>query len=170
MSIDELLTRISYGDETAFERLYLETRRGLYAFLFTYLHDHYDTEDAMQTVYLKLRRHISDYDPKKNGRAWMLEIAKNHALSELRRKSRETQLEDPDIYPDRGIDTSFIITELMEKHLSEEERRIIILHVLWGYKHREIAAALGVPAATVRSKYTRATEKLKSALKEETNK
>ena len=51
--------------------------------------------------------------------------------------------------------------------LSEEEQRIVTLHVQWGYKHRELAQILGCPTGTVTSKYKRAIEKLRKALKEE---
>ena len=40
--------------------------------------------------------------------------------------------------------------------LDEEEQRIVTLHVLWGYKHREIADIIGSPTGTVTSKYKRA--------------
>ena len=55
----------------------------------------------------------------------------------------------------------------MERILSEDEQRIVTLHVVWDYKHREIAEILGCPTGTVTSKYKRAIEKLKKSLKEE---
>ncbi len=166
MSTDELLRRISEGDNIAFEKLYLETRRGLYAFLYTYLHNHHDVEDAMQDVYLKIKRNIHLYDPTRNGRAWMLEIAKNHALNEIRRQKKQEQREDVDELSSCPPKDSLSVTDLMERILSEEERRIIVLHVLWGYKHREIGEIIGAPTGTVTSKYKRATEKLRLAIKE----
>ena len=166
MTVNDLLIRIAAGDNNAFEKLYLMTRRGVYAFLYTYLNDHHDTEDAMQTVYLKIKRSIHLYRSGSNGRAWVLEIAKNHALNVIKQKGRLELVEDDDKYPHSEPDTSFIITELMEKVLTEEERRIIVLHVLWGYKHREIANGLGVSTGTVTSKYKRAIDKLKREIKE----
>lgn len=44
---------------------------------------------------------------------------------------------------------------------------MVVLHVLWGYKHREIAEWLGMPLGTVCSKYKYAIEKVKNYLKEE---
>ena len=55
----------------------------------------------------------------------------------------------------------------MQRVLTEEEQRIVTLHVVWNYKHREIAEMLGVPTGTVTSKYKRSIEKLKNAFKEE---
>ena len=45
--------------------------------------------------------------------------------------------------------------------LGEEERRIVLLHTA-GLKHREIGQALGLPLATVLSKYHRALKKMRA--------
>lgn len=48
--------------------------------------------------------------------------------------------------------------------LSDEERQIVALHALSGFRHREIAEVLELPLATVLSKYHRALKKLRSRL------
>ena len=48
--------------------------------------------------------------------------------------------------------------------LSEEENRIVVLHAVAGFKHREIASVTGMPLATVLSKYRRAIAKLRENL------
>ena len=48
--------------------------------------------------------------------------------------------------------------------LADQERQIVILHAVTGFKHREIAAVLELPLATVLSKYRRALQKLKTKL------
>ena len=167
MSIEKQLCRIAEGDDRAFEELYLSTRRGVYAFLYTYFHNHHDTEDAVQSVYLKVKRSIHQYDASRgNGRAWLLQIAKNHAKNELRRNAREESMEDPDLFCAPSSDP-LPVTDMMERVLTEEERRLIVLHVLWGYKHRELARMLDIPTGTVTSKYKRAIEKLRRAWKQE---
>ena len=45
--------------------------------------------------------------------------------------------------------------------IGEEERRIVMLHAVTGMKHREIAALLEMPLATVLSKYHRALKKMR---------
>ena len=162
---DRLLQRISHGDNAAFEELYVKTRRGVYAFLYTYVQRSADAEDLMQTVYLKVKTNISQYRHGTNGSAWILQIAKNLALNELKKSSR-VQLSDEVI----GTSDTFeygTVSDAMRRTLSEEEQRIITLHVLWGYRHREIADMLGCPTGTVTSKYKRAIKKMKEALKED---
>ena len=54
------------------------------------------------------------------------------------------------------------------ERLSDEERQIVMLHAVAGFRHRETAALLTLPLPTVLSKYQRALKKLRTILKEET--
>lgn len=164
--VDKLLVKISRGDNVAFEDLYNNTRRGVFSFLYSYFKNYEDTEDAMQTVYLKVKLNIAQYSHGTNGRAWLLQIAKNCALNELHKKKYEERIDENTIMPAQNAYSGEVATA-MRKVLSPEEERIVILHVLWGYKHREIAKELNCPVGTVTSKYKRSISKLKEVLKEE---
>jgi len=164
--IDKLLVKTSHGDNAAFEELYLKTRRGVYAFLYTYLHQSADTEDAMQTVYLKIKRNIASYRAGTNGRAWILQIAKNHALNVINSRKQTVALEDVEYTLSVPEQETGSVMDTMQRVLTEEEQQIVTLHVLWKYKHREIAEMLKIPTGTVTSKYKRAIEKLQKNLKE----
>ena len=48
--------------------------------------------------------------------------------------------------------------------LTDDERQIVLLHAASGLKHREIGQLLGLPIATVLSKYHRALKKLRAQL------
>ena len=50
--------------------------------------------------------------------------------------------------------------------LTDEERQIIVLHVVSGFKHREIAKMMNLPVGTVLSKYKRTINKLQALQKE----
>ncbi len=120
------------------------------------------TEDAVQTVYLKVKRGIAAYRSGTNGLAWMLEIAKNHAIDEIKRSKRVTyELPDELLGTDEQRDIS--VQDMIDRVLSEEEARILSLHVVFGYKHREIGRMLDMPTGTVTSKYKRALEKMRKA-------
>ena len=56
--------------------------------------------------------------------------------------------------------------EAAMKCLGNEERQVVTLHALSGLNHREIAALLDMPLATVLSKYRRALVKLRDYLEE----
>lgn len=162
--IDELLYKISTGDNKAFEELYIKTRKGVFSLLYTYLENYHDAEDAMQTVYLRIKRGIHSYSVGTNGSAWILQIAKNYALSELKRHRQTVDLES---VPEQSYDFEFnSVSDIMKRVLSPDEQRIVVLHVLWNYKHKEIGKVMGMPTGTVTSKYKRALEKLRNAIKE----
>jgi len=162
--IDKLLISISCGDNDAFARLYDGTKRGVFSFLYSYYKRYEDTEDAMQSVYLKIKQNIHSYRHGTDGIAWILQIAKNFAINEINR-NRRIVFSDTQAGQDEAPSV-FGITEIMGEVLSDEERYIVDLHVLWGYKHREIAGLLHCPTGTVTSKYKRSIEKLRAALKE----
>ncbi len=172
--IDRLLREVRKGDNDAFAELYLGTRRGVYAFLYSYLRHTEDTEDAMQTVYLKIKQNITSYDVSRPALPWILQIAKNYALNLLKVRGRvEYGLDDGELER-RMSDEELVqpmsdgsVMDAMHRVLSPSEERIVILYVIFGYKHREIAEEMGLPIGTVTSKYKRSLEKMRVALGEE---
>lgn len=169
--IDIALKKIAQGDNVAFEQLYIETKRGVYAFLFSYFNNWADCEDAMQTTYLKIKQNIRQYNIGSNGLAWILQIAKNTALNELRARAnyekQQVVAAEQEAMGYDNLEIKDTLIMIMKRVLDEEEQRIVILHVVWGYKHKEIAKIINSPIGTVTSKYKRAADKLKSAWKEE---
>ena len=101
--------------------------------------------------------------------AWILTITRNLCLKQLNRQSKTTEW-NPDIW-NNGMDMNIsmatedrlVIRECMET-LSDDERQIVVLHAVAGFKHREIASLLGLTLSTVLSKYHRAIKKLKANL------
>ena len=57
-----------------------------------------------------------------------------------------------------------MVLEQCMKALDDSERQVVILHAVGGMKHRGTAELMGLPLATVLSKYSRAIKKLKSKL------
>ncbi len=168
--INSLLLDISYGDNKAFEQLYLKTYRGVFAFIYSYLHDYHESEDAMQNVFLKIKKGISSYIPNTNGRAWILQIAKNHCLNLIKSRKQTVDINEMANVLSGGepvFSDQTSVMQIMKTHLSDEEYQIVVLHVLWGYRHREIANLLNCPTGTVTSKYKRALQKIKKNLKED---
>ena len=62
--------------------------------------------------------------------------------------------------------TDAIVLKAALEILKEDERQIVLLHASAGLKHREVAAGLGLPLATVLSKYNRAMKKMPNYLRE----
>lgn len=173
--INAALEKIAKGDDKALEQLYIQTKNGVYSFVYSYFRNDFDAQDAMQTVYLKIKRYAAKYAPGTNGLAWILQIAKNTALDELeKRKTRKKYIDENGLSAANEQAEDFTgrtdagsVTDIMNRVLDEEERQIVTLHVIWGYKHRETAEFLGCPVGTVTSKYKRAAEKIKKAWEDE---
>ena len=123
--LDGLLLRIAQGDNDAFEQLYIQTRRGVYAFLYTYYHNASDTEDGMQSVYLNIKKGIHTYRPGSNPSAWILQIAKNLAYNDLKKKKREVPTDEiqEDFYEYEGGRGE--IPELMERKYPDSKTKVV---------------------------------------------
>ena len=64
---------------------------------------------------------------------------------------------------DMSVEDSMIIKECLTI-LSDDERQIVVLHAVSGYKHKDIADLMELPLPTVLSKYNRALKKLKERI------
>lgn len=167
---EELLMRLGSGDMDAFRLFYEGTNRAVYGFLLSILKNHHDAEDCMQDTYLKIRAAAPLYQPQGKPMAWVLTIARNLALMKLRsvRHSVGFSWEDMENEPSLPQTDSEdrLVLETALHILNEEERQIVILHAVTGWKHREISLCLDLSLSTVLSKYSRALGKLKKFLEE----
>lgn len=169
--IDEgLFERIGKEDPEALKELYETTHRILYTYVLSMAKDHQDTLDIVQDTYLKIRSAAHLYEPMGKPLAWMFTIAKNLTRNQIRRNQRFSNREDQDLENDPKFSyvtdpEDRMVLESTMRILTEEERQIVILHSVAGFKHREMAESLGLPLATVLSKYHRALKKLREELK-----
>lgn len=166
---ESLFIKIGQGDMGAFETLYVQTERAVYAYVFSMLKNPQDTQDIVQDTYLKIRAAAHLYQPQGKPMAWLFTIARNLTHNLQKRSSRSVYLDDGDLENWSAISyitdpTDRLILEAAFKLLSEEERQILLLHALSGMKHREIAKSMGVPLSTVLSRYQRSLKKLRRFL------
>lgn len=180
--IDEkLFPQIAEGNRDSFVRLYELTKDLVYAYSLSILRNRDDAEDAMQDTYLKIRSAAHLYKPMGHPVAWIVTIARNVCLMQLR-EQRHTAWAPPDensdlqaasagtscnVAPDSFGDAEdrLVLSKMLEL-LSEEDRQIVVLHAVSGMKHREIAQIMHLPVSTVLSKYRRSLQKLRTALEE----
>lgn len=164
--LNHLLIKIAKGDNDAFVIFYQETSKGVYALLYPYFKNSYDTEDALEEVFIRVKEKAHLYQRHTDARAWLFQLAKNYALNIIKRKKLEqSKLEEiaysQKRHDDKGDSTIFIT---MQKVLTEEEYLIVVKHVLLFYKHKDIAKELNMPLGTVLSKYQTALKKLREEL------
>lgn len=167
--LEELLRQIALGSQQAFEELYRATDSAIYGYALSLMRNHHEAQDVMMDTYLKIRCAAHLYMPMGKPMAWILTITKNIARTKLRSAGRQIPLDDlEETTPSFGRDSEEAVAlEQAMKVLGDQERQILILHAVTGLKHREIAEMLGMPLATVLSKYARSLKKLKKALEED---
>lgn len=169
-AIDEgVFARIGQGDATALEELFMATEQTMYAFVLSILKNPEDTADLVQDVYIKIRESAHLYQPKGKPLAWMFTIARRLSLNHLRFQKRLNQDGEQELENNPHLSyitdpTDRMVLSSALNILKEEERQILLLHVLSGLKHREIAANLSLPLATILSRYNRSLKKLRGYL------
>lgn len=167
--MDKLLVQVAKGNEEAFESLYYETYKGIYAFIYPYFRNSFDTEDALQEVYMRVKDKAHLYKKGTDARSWLFQVARNTSINILRDNKAKTVnveecvIDDASSKDDIWSNTMFI---LMQKSLTDEEYQIAIRYILMNYKHREIAEELNIPLGTVLYKYQVALDKIRKELKE----
>lgn len=170
-ALDLYIRRIAAGDTRALENLYHETHTSVYAYVISVLKNIHDAEDVLHDCYLAVHSAAANYSSSGKPMAWIITIAKNLCLMKLRERKKKAEVEDEDFFINAQYnedsrltpEDAFILSECMNE-LSDEERQIVVLHVVSGFKHREIASFLDMALPTVLSKYHRALKKLKNSL------
>lgn len=175
MSDEELLKRVGTGDAEAFRQLYQNTDRTVYSFILSILKNPQDAEEVMQETYLKIWVSAASYQSQGKPLAWIFTIARNLCYMKFRDQKRQADMGLDELsgeetgevcLPLENMADAMVLKAALEV-LREDERQIVLLHASAGLKHREIAADLNMPLATVLSKYNRAIKKLKQYLREE---
>lgn len=160
------LLRIAGGEREALAELYQHTRLAVYGLALSYLKNVQDAQDLTQDVYVQVWNCAEQYCPSGSPIGWLLTVCRNLCLMHLRREKKNAALseEEWNAIPVQECGLDADERALLQHALAligEEERRIVMLHAVTGMKHREIAAVLEMPLATVLSKYHRALKKMR---------
>ena len=169
VDMDDLLFRIAAEEQAALAQLYEHTHASVFGFALSILKNTHDAEDVLHDCYVAVWQGAAGYRSRGKPLAWILTVTRNLCLQQLRTRSRVADLAPEDWEPyladKEGVtlEGRSILRSCMEQ-LRDEERQIVTLHALSGFKHREIAAILQLPLPTVLSKYHRAVKRLKQHL------
>lgn len=167
--LDSILKAIGQGDTAALAQLYYAAGTSVYVYALSLLKNSHDAEDVLHDCFVNIITAANSYRSTGKPMAWILTIARNLCLKKLREQKRTAELipEDwrnyLDTCKDATADDKVVIHACMER-LSDDERQIVVLHAVAGFKHREIASLMGLSLGTVLSKYHRAIKKLRTYL------
>ena len=169
--IKSIIKKAKNGDKQAFEKLILYYQIDLYKIAKAHLIIEEDVNDAVQETILSAYTNIKNLDNISKFKSWLMKILINECNSIYRKRNREnnllSELSNPDNYTnlDSTYDSNLEFYNLLNR-LDFEEKNILILYFLEGYKPKEIAQITGLNNNTVRSKILRAKNKIKDDLKE----
>jgi RNA polymerase sigma-70 factor, ECF subfamily len=170
------------GDAGAFETLYQEHSRRVYALCLRMLRDPIEAEDLVQDVFLLLFRKIHTFRGESAFSTWLHRLATNLVLMRLRKKSPPTvsieaaaDLDDetsspaidigaPDLLLEGSIDR--VTLERCMERLPAGYRAMFVLHDVQGYEHKEIAEMAGRSVGVSKSQLHKARKRLRDLLHE----
>lgn len=143
------------------EALVTQNENRLYRAALAILGDPHEAEDAVQDAFVRYLEKAPQN--LKTPSAWLTRVLVNGCRSRLRLAWRRVG-PLPETLPVPGPEEREELEELFS--LSPEDRAVIHLHYYEGYSTDEIAGLLGCRPGTVRSRLSRARERLKKLLEE----
>ena len=182
----QLAKRVAAGDHAAFEVLMRRHNQQLFRTARAILRDDADAEDALQEAYLQAYRTLGAFRGEAKLSTWLARVVANEALQRLRKGARRAAIvplqagmpsEEIEQLPDRRMDKQpeagaerAQMRKLLERRidaLPEAYRTVFVLRAVEELSVEETAAVLGIPEATVRSRFFRARSLLREALAQE---
>jgi RNA polymerase sigma-70 factor, ECF subfamily len=174
-SDENLIGRIGSGDRLAMQVLYARHHVRVYRFMLRMVRNEATAEDLLSDVFLDVWRQAGKFEGRSAVSTWLLGIARFKALSVLRQRGEkelddeqagaiEDHADDPEIAmvkKDKGEALRQCLTKL-----SAEHREVIDLVYYHEKPVDEVAAIVGVPEATVKTRMFYARKKLSELLKE----
>lgn len=163
----DLVRRARGGEQDAFEQLYRSHVGKLYAFCLRLVGNPAEAEEMTQETFVRAWKSLAKLETGAHLKAWLYRVAINLRLNQLRRRRRwgdplEFDAERTAAGPGpRGPAVLRVDLEHAIAALPNGARTVLVLHDVYGYKHREIAGLLGVRVGTSKAHLHRARRKLR---------
>ena len=168
-SDEMLIVRIAAGDKLAMRALFARHHVRIFRFVARLVRDHQLAEDVVSEVFLEVWRHAAAFEARSAASTWLLSIARFKALSALRRRG-EAQLDEvtaaaiPDSADDPEVtvgkkERGEILRDCLTR-LSPDHREIVDLVYYQGMAIGQVAAIVGIPENTVKTRMFHARKQL----------
>lgn len=147
----------------------------MYRFAYRLLRDRDDAEDLVQDVLTKLYPRTVEMGRVEVLRPWLMRVVYRQFVDALRRRQRSVMDVTADgaldaVDPGAGPEQQVVAQRAVERvqaaleALNEDQRLLVLLHLVDGYSLPELAATLDVPIGTLKSRLHRAKAHLKDQL------
>ncbi len=176
---EELIEGCRRSDKDAQVGIYKKYARSVYNTCYRIAGNAADAEDIMQESFIEAFSKIDSYRGEGAFGGWLCRIAVNNAINHLRKYRNEVSREESfmdvaDSESDEAEISENIFCRVEEirtaiELLPASYRIIISLHLLEGYDHQEIAEILGATYGNVRTRYSRAKQRLLQIIVESRN-
>jgi RNA polymerase sigma-70 factor (ECF subfamily) len=160
----ELLLRVAGGDQAAFARLYDMLSPRAFGLILRVLVDRSQSEEVLQEVFLEIWQSAARFAPNKGqGRSWVLTIAHRRAVDRVRSAQASTDRDVKAGFRDIGVAHDGVAEEVELRiegqrvsealaTLPDPQREAITLAYFGGYSQSEIAALVGAPLGTIKTR------------------
>jgi len=172
-----LLARVSGGDAAALRTLYDVCAGRAMSIAYRVLASRSEAEEVVQETFVQVWRQAASYDASRGGAmAWIATIVRSRALDRLRSRAASERAvarseDDPDAQPTAPAPAEVAAQRELRAQvmaalaaLPVEQRSAIELAYYEGLSHSEIAARLGDPLGTVKTRVRLGLAKLASVL------
>ena len=164
LTTDEaLITRIISGERQVFEQLIRKYNQRLYRIGMSVLENEAETEDAMQTAYIKAYEHLQEFEQRSSFGTWLIRIMLNQCY-EQKRKSKRTvsSIEEVNI-PNMNTAVNDLVNKELGNilqqaiaRLPEKYRLVFVLRTIEDLSVRETCTILNIGESNVKVRLNRA--------------
>jgi RNA polymerase sigma factor (sigma-70 family) len=175
-SDEDLMRQVAEGSGEALDLLHRRFGRSIFRLAAQSL-DRAAAEDVVQDVFLTLWRNAGRFDPDRGTvRAWVLQIAHFRLLNELRRRSRQPEIVAEELVLERlpagGLGPAEAASQQYRRdvlksaldELPPPQREALGLAFLDDLTHEQVAAELGLPLGTAKTRIRAGLQKLRATL------
>ncbi len=171
-SEQELVALLQERNEKAFSYLYDNYSGAIYGIINSIVTDKDIANDVLQNVFVNIWRKIELYDPSK-GRlfTWMLNIARNASIDEIRSKGFRQSQKNQSL--NENVDVSSVSTgpaiedvglKKVLSNLKSEWSVLVDMSFFQGFTHEEISKILNIPLGTVKTRIRSALSQLRTMI------
>ena len=171
-----LIRHAANGDASAWEPLIFAHQQAVFRLAYLLLGDPDDAEDIAQETFLRAWNHLKRFDQTRPLRPWLLSITAN--LSRNRRRSAGRYLaaltrafrDEPAPASVEDKSAQYMEANDLRKvvqNLNEPDQQVVYLRYFMDLSVAETADVLQVAEGTVKSRLSRALEKLRAIIKQE---
>ncbi len=181
----DVIKRILSGEKELYEILVRRNNQRLYRVIRSYIKEEAEIEDVMQNSYIKAYNKLYQFNSDSQFSTWLIRIAINESLTELKKKGKTLYLNNNDINDDlileipdhRQLNPQEKMTKTETKHLLENAidqlsikyRTVYVMKEVEEISLKEIATTLNISVANVKIRLHRSKEMLKESLFKLTN-